>query len=97
MDISYPSESTMVIRGEMKTIEHYTEIKKAVGELLREGVSDITIEIKDSMTITSSIIGLFTKSIHGDNLKINLLVHNESLMALLEDLNLVSIFNAKKA
>ncbi len=48
------------------------------------------------MTITSSIIGLFTKTVHGDGLKIKLLVHSDRLYNLLEDLNLITIFNVSK-
>jgi hypothetical protein len=96
MEISYIDSGKMVISGEMKSIENYTEIKNAIAEMNEQGASQITIEIEDSMTITSSIIGLFTKSVHGDKIKINLIVHNSRLYNLLEDLNLIAVFNVRK-
>jgi len=89
MDISRKENNTLVITGEMKTIENY--------ETINQGAESVTIEVKDSLTITSSIIGLFTKTVHGDGLKINLVIHSDRLYNLLEDLNLIVVFNVQKA
>lgn len=97
MNITREEGGNLIITGEMKTIENYTAIKNALSEVLQHGTDSITIEIKDSLTITSSIIGLFTKTVHGDGLKISLLVHSDRLYNLLEDLNLIVVFNVKKA
>ncbi|PLX68716.1 MAG: hypothetical protein C0603_06065 [Denitrovibrio sp.] len=96
MKITHDKPDTLVINGEMKTIEDYTEIKNALASVLNDGLDSITIIIQDSMTITSSIIGLFTKTVHGDGLKIKLLVGSDRLYNLLEDLNLIAIFNVSK-
>lgn len=66
MKITQEDKGVLVINGEMKTIEDYTAIKNALGGVLSEGLEAVTIVIQDSMTITSSIIGLFTKTVHGD-------------------------------
>ncbi|PLX66086.1 MAG: hypothetical protein C0602_13220 [Denitrovibrio sp.] len=97
MNITHEEGDKLTITGEMKTIENYTAIKNALNEVIQQGSESVTIEIKDSLTITSSIIGLFTKTVHGDGLKINLLIHSERLYNLLEDLNLIVVFNVKKA
>jgi len=97
MEIIQEESGKLIINGEMKSIEDYTAIKNALNSVLNTGCERVTIVIKDSMTITSSIIGLFTKTVHGDGLKIDLMVHSERLFNLLEDLNLVTVFNVTKA
>jgi len=97
MNINQEGNGILIINGEMKTIEDYTGLKNALNTIINQGGESVTIEIKDSMTITSSIIGLFTKTVHGDGLKIKLVVHSDRLYNLLEDLNLITIFNVTKA
>lgn len=97
MKIQLGENGVLVINGEMKTIEDYTEIKNALNDIISKGLDSVTIEVKESMTITSSIIGLFTKTVHGDGLKIKLMVHSDRLYNLLEDLNLIAVFNVCKA
>ena len=96
MKITQEESGKLIINGEMKTIEDYSEIKNALAKSLNEDLDAITIVIQDSMTITSSIIGLFTKTVHGDGLKIKLVIHSDRLYNLLEDLNLITIFNVRK-
>lgn len=97
MNIITAENGNLVINGEMKTIEDYTSIKAALKQILDEGKTAITIEVRESMTITSSIIGLFTKTVHGDGLKIKLVVYSDRLYNLLEDLNLITVFNVTRA
>lgn len=87
--------NTMVVTGEVKNLDCYSEIKKTVQECVDSGERDITIEMVDSMMITSSIIGYFTKLIHADGVRISLVVYSERLFSLLEDLNLVEMLNVK--
>jgi hypothetical protein len=96
MKIESRENNLLVISGEMKTIEDYTAIKNALANVIAGGADFVTLEIVDSMTITSSIIGLFTKTVHGDGLKIYLKIYNDRLYNLLEDLNLINIFNVSK-
>lgn len=84
---------TMTITGEVKSLDCYAEIKKNVQQIVDSGEESITIEVIDSMMITSSIIGYFTKIIHADGVKLNMVVHSSRLYELLEDLNLVKMFN----
>jgi hypothetical protein len=96
MKIYTKDSETLAIEGEMKTIEDYTAIKSALSKVIADGRQSINIEVVDSLTITSSIIGLFTKVIHGDGLKLSMTVHSDRLYNLLEDLNLITIFGVKK-
>lgn len=97
MNITAGENGNLIITGEMKTIEDYTSIKTSLNNAINQGMTHIVIDIKDSLTITSSIIGLFTKTVHGDGLKISLIIHKDRLYNLLEDLNLITVFNVKKA
>ena len=94
MEIS-KSGNVVTITGNIKTVADYQTLKTAV-DMVAEGNNDILIRIKDSISITSSIIGYFNKLILKDKIKIEMVVGNAQLMELLEDLSLVSLFNARK-
>jgi len=83
------------IIGNIKTLSDYQKIKSAMDSIATSN-SNITIEIVDSLSITSSVIGYFNKLVLKDNITINLRVGNAQLMELLDDLDLTSLFNAKK-
>jgi type IV secretory pathway ATPase VirB11/archaellum biosynthesis ATPase len=95
MHIAFPNKNTMLLSGEVRTIENYTDIKNAVLSFIATGEKVLIIEITDSMTITSAIIGFFTKIIHRDGINLSLLVHDNRLYSLLEDLNLIKLFNVR--
>jgi hypothetical protein len=94
MDIS-KSGNVVTITGNIKTVADYQTLKTAV-DMVAEGNNDILIRIKDSISITSSIIGYFNKLILKDKINIEMIIGNAQLMELLEDLSLVSLFNARK-
>ncbi|MCD8553724.1 hypothetical protein [Seleniivibrio sp.] len=95
MHIEFPGKNTMRISGEVNTIENYTEIKDSILKFISSCEKELIIEITDSMTMTSSIIGFFTKIIHRDGINLSLLVHDRRLYGLLEDLNLIKLFNVR--
>ncbi|MGE4267789.1 MAG: hypothetical protein AB7F25_10170 [Deferribacterales bacterium] len=95
MHIEFPGKNTMRLSGEVNTIENYTEIKDSILKFITTGEKELIMEITDSMTITSSIIGFFTKIIHRDGINLSLLVHDRRLYSLLEDLNLIKLFNVR--
>ena len=82
------------IKGNIKSIEDYETIKSEI-EAIRKNYQNATINILDSFSITSSIIGYLYK-ITNEGFKINLYVKNEILYNLLNDLNLINLFNVKK-
>lgn len=95
MDIKNSGNQISII-GNIKTVSDYQKIKSVVDSVVTSH-PNITIEIIDSLSITSSVIGYFNKLVLKDNIKINMRVGNAQLMELLEDLNLSSLFNARKA
>ncbi|NOR57035.1 MAG: hypothetical protein GQ474_00750 [Sulfurimonas sp.] len=89
------SASTINITGNIKSINNFSEIKNLVDGVVTQHKS-ITINIIDSLSITSSVIGYFNKLILKDNINIEMRVGNDQLMHLLSDLNLASTFKARK-
>jgi len=92
MEIS-TSGNIVTINGNIKSVSDYQTIKSTFDGL---SSSSITIDITDSISITSSVIGYFNKLVLKDKKDIQMNIGNEQLMELLQDLNLASIFNAKK-
>ena len=93
MEISV-SGNAVTISGNIKSVSDYQTIKTSLDALVRN--SSIIINIKDSISITSSVIGYFNKLVLKDKINVQMNIGNEQLMELLQDLNLASIFNAKK-
>lgn len=94
MEIS-SSGNTVTISGNIKSITDFQTIKGTIDPMI--GVNkDIVINIEDSLSITSSVVGYFNKLVLKEGVKLQLNIGNVQLMDLLRDLNLASVFNAKK-
>ncbi len=94
MDISV-SGSRVTITGNIKSILDQQKIKSELDSLIRRE-KNITIDIVDSMSMTSSVIGYLNKLVLKDGVNITMLVGNEQLYKLLDELGLISTFNVKK-
>jgi anti-anti-sigma regulatory factor len=94
MDIS-TSGNVVTIRGNIKTVGDYQDIKRAVDSLLGMHKS-IIIDIPDSISITSSVIGYFTKLVQKERVDLSIRVGDPDLMELFEDLGLESLFKVRK-
>lgn len=94
MEISTVS-NIVKINGNIKSVNDYQTIKNTLDSLAARE-SSITIEILDSISITSSVIGYFTKLVQKDGVDLNIKVGNENLMELFDDLSLVSLFKVKR-
>lgn len=89
-------DAEVTISGNIKTIEDYQAIKEAVKTLVQKGKNNITVKVVDSISMTSSVIGFFLKLVCGENVKITMYVKDKRLYALLDTLNLLSVFDVKK-
>lgn len=89
------SSNTVTITGNIKSINDYQSIKSTL-DGLKGSNSTIVLELKDSISITSSIIGYFNKLVLKDKINVQMKVGNPQLMELLDDLNLTKTFNAKR-
>ena len=89
------SANSVLITGNIKTINDYQHIKESI-ETLTQQHKHIVIKIEDSISITSSLIGYLNKLILKDNIDIVTEVGDAQLMELFQDLNLVSLFKVSK-
>lgn len=94
MDIS-SSSNVVTITGNIKSVSDFQSIKSTV-DSIKDSNNTVIIDIKDSISITSSVIGYLNKLVLKDSIDLNLKVANEHLMLLLEDLNLTTVFKAKR-
>ncbi len=86
----------VTITGNIKSVNDFQEIKKTFDNLKKQNAS-ITINLVDSISMTSSVIGYLNKLVLKDKISIQLKVGNKQLLELFEDLNLIKVFNAVKA
>ena len=89
------SSNSITIVGNIKSVNDYQEIKTSVATLVNNN-REINFIVKDSLSITSSVIGYLNKLVLKDGIKISMQVGDAQLMELLEDLNLKTVFNARK-
>ena len=95
MDIS-SSANVVTITGNIKSVSDFQSIKSTV-DSVKGSSNSIIIDIKDSISITSSVIGYLNKLVLKDSIDLNLKVANEQLIHLLEDLNLTTVFKVKRS
>lgn len=95
MKISTAS-NRVTITGNIKSINDFQEIKRYIDNLVSHE-SSIHIHIVDSLSITSSIIGYFNKLILKDGINITMEIGDDELLKLLDELNLLNVFKARKA
>ena len=94
MEIS-TSSNIVTITGSIKTIRDFELIKNTMEEF-KSLHKKIVIEIKDSISITSSIIGYLNKLVLKDNINLEVKVESDLLIELFDELNLRDTFNIKK-
>ncbi|MDD2652035.1 MAG: hypothetical protein PHX44_03175 [Sulfurimonas sp.] len=90
------SSGIVTITGNIKTIADFQSIKQTVDGVVATHKL-VTINIVDSLSITSSVIGYLNKLVLKDKVDVRLIVGNEELFNLLDDLNLVSTFKAYRS
>lgn len=94
MEIS-SSSNVVTISGNIKSVGDFQDIKSAI-DAVTATYKSISINVVDSLSITSSVIGYLNKLVLKDNIDIRLYVGNEQLLNLLDDLSLISTFKAQR-
>ena len=84
----------IVIEGVIKSISDSQAIKDAV--LSCSDAVTVRINVLDSFSITSSVIGFLLKRIQGDGINIEIEVHEPRLYELFENLKLIEMLNVRK-
>ena len=87
--------STMTVRGNIKSIQDFQEIKEGVEGMIQSNPV-IHFELLESMSLTSSVIGYINKLIRKDGIRVSMVVEDSRLYDLLSDLNLITAFNVSK-
>jgi len=85
----------LVIKGNVKSVKNYEDIKNAV-DAITSTSKHVVIELVDSISLTSSVIGYLSKLVNVDGVTVELYVGDKGLYDLLNDLGLISLFKVKK-
>lgn len=89
------SSKLLSITGNIKTVHDYQSIKAALDDMSSKDKT-ITINILDSISITSSVIGYLNKLVLKDGIDLRVNIGDEQLLELIDDLNLCDTLKAKK-
>lgn len=87
--------NSLTIKGNIKSVSDFQNIKNNLDHMTMEH-KQIILNIIDSLSITSSVIGYLNKLVLKDGIDVHMNVGNEQLLHLLNDLNLTSTFKAKR-
>ena len=87
--------NTVTITGNIKTINDFQSIKNAL-DILKSTNQSITLELLDSLSVTSSVIGYLNKLVLKDKIQLKVKIGNSQLMELMSDLNLIQVLGVSK-
>jgi len=93
MQIESNGRNELTIIGNIKSIEDSMVIKNALIDLQKTGAKNILLRIKDSFSMTSTVIGYLMKLVNHDRIPVSLVVEDYRLYQLLDELSLVQPFN----
>jgi len=86
--------SEVIIEGNIKSIGDFQAIKKTLDEIVLHQKS-LNIIVKDSISMSSSVIGYLTKLVYKENIVITLKIGNPELVILLDDLSLSELLHVR--
>lgn len=89
------ASNRVIITGNIKTISDFQEIKNSIDIAIQSSKS-LTIEVLDSISMTSSVIGYFNMLIYEKKITLHLHIKSPELITLLEDLHLTQTFKVKQ-
>jgi len=82
------------VEGNIKSLEDFEKIKYTIEEIMP--TKSITLNLKDSISITSSVIGYLTKLVNVDGIEVYLNIKTQELYDLLRDLDLDKVFHIRR-
>lgn len=89
------SNGHIKIHGNIKSIAHYNSLKSEIGNILQT-FQHIRIDIVNSISLTSSIIGYFCKIADSSDLYLEVHIKNDALYNLMGELGLQNALNIQK-
>lgn len=97
MKIERTGNSELTITGNIKSIEDSSLIKDAINAIRKDGGESLRMNIKDSFSITSTVIGNLMKLVNHDKVALSITIGDQRLYDLLVELNIAKAFNARIA
>ena len=97
MKIERTGNSELTITGNIKSIEDSSLIKDAINAIRKDGSESLRMNIKDSFSITSTVIGNLMKLVNHDKVALSITIGDQRLYDLLVELNIAKAFNARIA
>jgi hypothetical protein len=88
------SSNIVTIKGNIKNISDLSDIRSVI-EDVRVRFTSIVINIEDSISITSSVIGYLNKIVLKDGIRLEMNIGSKQLLELLSELNLAKTFNIR--
>lgn len=95
MNIEQSGAAELTITGNIKSIEDIQLIKNRVSALVTAGEGRVRLNIPASFSMTSTVIGFLMKLVHRDRVGLEIHVGDRRLFELLDELNLVDVFNVR--
>ena len=97
MKIERTGSNELTITGNIKSIEDSSLIKDAINAIRKDGAESLRMNIKDSFSITSTVIGNLMKLVNHDKVALSIIIGDQRLYDLLMELNIAKTFNARIA
>lgn len=95
MQINSPVRGKVEIEGNIRGLNDIDQIKAVIDAMHLEQRDRLVLEIKDSFSMPSALIGYLLKLVEQKGVNLNVTVGNAILEELLHDLNLKQAFNLK--
>src|ERR1035437_8873480 len=97
MQIERTGSTELTITGNIKSIDDSILIKEAINAIRKDGAQSLRMNIKNSFSITSTVIGNLMKLVHHDKVTLSMTIGDQRLYDLLLELNIAQAFNARLA
>ena len=94
--VTVESPGVITVHNNIKSVSHYQPIKEALESEISKGNKNLTIELENSFSITSSVIGVFIKTKSLDGVNLNLRVKDERAYMILEKLKLIELLGVER-
>ncbi len=96
MNVEQTSPNELTITGNIKSIQDSIRIKEEIGRALKADGSRLKLHIRDSFSMTSTVIGFLMKLVHQDKVQVSIVVEDSRLYELLDELQLVKLMNVSR-
>jgi hypothetical protein len=95
MQLTRSHDEGITISGNIKTLDDYQAIRDMATKILSAGGTSLSLQILDSFSMPSAVIGFLVKLIHKEKVRVSMEVGDKRLLELLDELHLVELFDAR--